>query len=92
MTIGDGLMSNVISFPRFECAAYIDTFGDISVLSLDADIELFCQDGSWWIDAGEHRISFNSREAMAEWLWMAVRFVDSEGRWEKTEYLGRDYV
>lgn len=36
-------------------------------------------------------LEFKSRRDLAEFLWMAARFVDSEGKWEKSEYVGKNY-
>ncbi len=49
-------------------------------------------DGFWFLFQPDFfPIEFKSRQDLAEFLWMAVRLVDSEGRWEKDEYVGLNY-
>jgi len=43
------------------------------------------------ITLGYFHAEFESRKDLAEFLWMAVRLVDSDGRWEKDQYVGMNY-
>ena len=85
-------MTNVIEFEKKEYATYRDVDGVLSVVSKCNGSELICSQGDAWLIVNGKTVKFESRQAMAEFLWMAVRFVDSEGRWQKDKYVGCDYV
>ena len=86
------IMGEIVNFDKKEYAHYRDVDGVMSVVSSCNGSEvIYFQDSAWLIVNGKS-VTFESRQAMAEFLWMATRFVDSEGRWEKEKYVGCDYV
>jgi len=86
-------MSNVIKFPEIhESCSYTDTDGVLGVINNTAEIELFFNQGKPLISLHcDNVVEFKDRKELAEFLWMCVRLVDPEGRWEKSEYVGMNY-
>lgn len=81
-------MTNVVIID-FEGSTYTDAHGVRNRYN-QATIENV--DGKWFLFAPHaFPIEFKSRKDLAEFLWMAVRLVDSEARWEKDKYVGLNY-
>ena len=86
-------MTNIIEFPQADKERYLQEDGDIiGIISLENDLEVECSDKEIKIRCHDMFANFESRKQLAEFLWMAVRFVDSEGRYEKSNYVGKNYV
>lgn len=84
-------MNNVVQFPEIhESCSYTDSKGSLGVINEQAGIELIF-DGSRPLILSNDIAEFKDRKELAEFLWMCVRLVDSEGRWEKSEYVGMNY-
>lgn len=66
--------------------------GILSVVNDDAGIELVPDGDMFFINIYGESGTFTSRKDIAEFLWQCAHFVDSEGRWKKSEYVGIDYV
>jgi len=76
-------MSNVIKFPDqtdFKAISYIDDNGDLGVAIRDRSLQLYrLNDKEFELLLNNHTVVFK-REDLAEFLWVASYFLDSEKR------------
>ena len=85
-------MGELYDFPVKEFASYREIDGVISAVSSNGRLEVVCTKDSALILVDGKSIKFESRQALAEFLWMATMLVDSHGKWQKDKYVGVDYV
>ncbi len=88
-------MGEVVNFQRVFYAEHEDYLMQnnklIGMISNYNDLEVICNDGIFQIKCHEMFANFENRERLAGFLWMAVRMIDSEGRYEAEKYVGLDY-
>lgn len=82
-------MNNVISIDEYKEKNKYTEFG--GVIHVPNGLTMISKPECTMITVGYFHVEFESRKDLAEWLWMAVRMVDSDGRFEKSEYVGMNY-
>lgn len=91
-------MGDVIEFPKTENENVTYQIGDNDELAAVADRDMGLIAG---FHSGNDKDSVfiavdgvgvdMDRKRLSEFLWFAVRFLDSHGKWQEDSYIGTDY-
>ena len=87
----ENMVSNVIKFPERESFSYIETHNKILGVTGKFDIEV-----DMWVDDSQKNVNLQigndgdyaetTRKEMAQFLWAAAYFLDSNQEWAESEY------
>lgn len=89
-------MSNIIQFSivnsELKEVRYTELYGDFGVGTKDQRLDIYkLGRDEFVVEAGKEKLTFD-RESLAEFLWVAALFIDSEQKWlPKVEFIGCDY-
>lgn len=79
-------MTNIINFPSLkedDSIAYTDIEGDLGISTINRKIEIVRLNKDEFTVITSSDSELHGRKELAEFLWFAVTFIDSEERWRK---------
>lgn len=83
-------MTNIIKFPEPESFKYIECDNRISGVTgkfdTDVDMEVDASGDARFIVCGGGNYAVATRKEMAQFLWAAAYFLDSDQEWAESEY------